>query len=192
MERDRDAAVRLALELLSQLPTGSLAVESERHFGPAPEMRDEHGIVKRSLSAGAPSDGAPSSFSVAISRRGAITAVVRRRRCFCCDDDEGDGVAACAALRLLDSLHAELARRDEIVKQELSEGADEEVTQRGARWFMYRAFVAQQFGYLGPGVRVRIPDCVIAAIRDRYRAPGCACDLRAIITCTQYRGHRDT
>ena len=86
----------------------------------------------------------------------------------------------------------ELELRDQIVERELADGFDEEITLRGARWYMYRAFVAHKYGYLGRGVRVRIPDCVIASIRSRYRAPGCECNLRDIVTCTLYRGHRDS
>ena len=43
---------------------------------------------------------------------------------------------------------------------------------------MYRAFVAAKYGYLGHGNRVRIPLCVVAAIRARYRATGCDCAIR--------------
>ena len=108
------------------------------------------------------------------------------------------GVAPCAALRLYDSLASDLEARDMIVVSELADGFDEEATYRGARWFMYRTFVAHQFGYLGKGVRVRIPDCVVAAIRTRYPAPGCTCDVRDVMACkcsggdgSLYRGHRD-
>ena len=44
----------------------------------------------------------------------------------------------------------------------------------------------------GPGVRVRIADCVIAAIRSHYRAPCCVCSISEIVSCSRYCGHRDT
>ena len=64
---------------------------------------------------------------------------------------------------------------------------------RSARWFMYRAFVAAKYGHLGKGNRVRIPLCVVGAIRSRYRAPGCDCTASAIAMCTThgYTGHKE-
>ena len=59
---------------------------------------------------------------------------------------------------------------------------------------MYRTYVAAQWGYLGAGVRVKIADCVVAAIRLRYRAPGCDCAPNAIATCLAhgYTGYRES
>ena len=93
-----------------------------------------------------------------------------------------------------ESLEQELVARDQIVQLELADGFDEEATLRSARWYMYRMYVAHAFGFLGAGVRVRIPDCVVATIRARYRAPGCTCALAALgpgTCCNRYRGHKD-
>jgi len=62
-------------------------------------------------------------------------------------------------------------------------GADVGAVRRAARKFIYRTFVAAQYGYLGHGVCIRIPDCVVAAIRWRFPNPGCNCELSAIGTC---------
>ena len=199
MARDPEAGVALALAIFRHLPTAALAAEADRVFGRAPGMVDgRHADAERAPEAVGQPRAREESTTLAVQVRvaNAPVAIVRRRRCYCCDDDAslavGNGQAECAALRLLDSLEADLEARDQIVEQELADGFDEEATHRGARWFMYRTFVARQFGYLGAGVRVRIPDCVIAAIRLRYRAPGCTCDVQAIATCNRYRGHRDT
>jgi hypothetical protein len=96
------------------------------------------------------------------------------------------------ALAMLDTLGGEFDEREGIVEEELAEGHDLEVTRRHARWFMYRTFVAHRYGYLGKGVRVTLPNCVIAEIRSRFRAPDCDCAWDALATCTEhgYRGHR--
>ena len=115
----------------------------------------------------------------------------------CCDDNVGTGVAGqCAALQLLSTLDAEMEERDRIIEQEMGDpegDGDYEQAHRSARFFMYRAFVAAQYGYLGAGNRVRIPLCVVAAIRARYRAPGCDCPTRNLATCSAhgYVGHKD-
>ena len=206
MARDSEAGVALAMAIFRCLPTHALAAECERVFGVAPGILGHDATdVERSPMLHTPSrDGksGPARLSVAVSSGANVTAIVRKRRCYCCDNDEsvavGNGVAPCAALRLYDSLASDLEARDMIVASELADGFDEEATYRGARWFMYRTFVAHQFGYLGKGVRVRIPDCVVAAIRTRYPAPGCTCDVRDIMACkcgggaaSLYRGHRD-
>ena len=87
----------------------------------------------------------------------------------------------------------DMAEQDRLVETALGAGLDEEPNLRAARKHMYRTFVAARFGFLGAGVRVRIPDCVVAAIRSRFRAPGCGCSLDEIATCTThgYTGFRD-
>ena len=85
--------------------------------------------------------------------------------------------------------------RDAIIAQELAsgDGPDLGSLHRAARWFMYRTLVAAKYGYLGAGVRVQIPDCVVAAIRSRYRAPGCDCHISNIGRCVVhgYTGYRE-
>ena len=86
-------------------------------------------------------------------------------------------VLRCAALLMLDTLGEDTAERERIIQYELdSEDPPEDLgdLHRAARWFMYRTFVAAQYGYLGKGVRVRIPLCVVAAIRCRFPAPQAA------------------
>ena len=116
-------------------------------------------------------------------------------RCLCCDEERGSGDSnECDALQLYDTLLDDLQYRDQIIAEEQEGGvislAD---SHRAARWFMYRTFVAAQYGRLGAGVRVRIPDCVIAAIRSRYPAPNCDCAVAQIAHCQThgYTGHRD-
>ena len=125
-----------------------------------------------------------------------LASLTRQHRCFCCDEEVGTGEAArCSALQTLASLESELALRDVIICAELDaeEGCDLNDLHRSARWFMYRTFVAASYGTLGRGCRVRIPLCVVAAIRCRYRAVGCDCGAEAIATCTAhgYTGHRE-
>ena len=191
MARDSEAAVALAMAIFRHLPTGALAAEAERVFGRAPDMLN--------AAATAIVEQPPLRLAVDVSG-GTVTPIVRRKRCFACDDDDDEAVAAadragafCAGVQLLNSLHTDLTVRDALVREEIANGADREATHRGARWFMYRTFVAAKYGHLGRGVRVRIPDCVIAKIRMRYPAPGCACNARAILTCDHgYAGHRDS
>jgi hypothetical protein len=40
---------------------------------------------------------------------------------------------------------------------------------------MYRRYVYAVYGTLGQGVRIRIPPCVMEAIRHRLREPACNC-----------------
>jgi hypothetical protein len=67
---------------------------------------------------------------------------------------------------------------------------------RAARYYMYRKWVAIKFDNipLGKGNRVRIPPCVVEAIRDSFREPGCKCALGGpLYACKKhgYTGHRE-
>ena len=132
--------------------------------------------------------------------------VTYQRRCSCCDERVGTGATAqCHALQLLATLEDDMRERDMLIQHDLDQ--DEEgivdlaVLHRSARWYMYRTYVASQYGHLGPGIRVRIPPCVVGAIRSRYPAPGCTCTtIDALMSCTCcdahtgrhcYKGHRD-
>ena len=196
MSRDPEAGVALALAIFRHLPTAALAAECERVFPSAPPMVDGCGVdAEKMPQVSTPQrqrHGRDDRLAVATSRSSATVSITKLERCFCCDDEDGDGRSPCEALRLLNSMGAELEARDKIVEQELADGFDEEATLRGARWFMYRTWVARKYGYLGAGVRVRIPDCAIVAIRSRYRAPGCTCAMDALVPgCNRYRGHSD-
>ena len=111
-------------------------------------------------------------------------AVTRTARCECCDEDVGAGeVTAFSALQLFATLEDDLGEQDQLVETGLDQNFEVEALHRAARKHMYRAYVAARFGFLGQGVRVKIPDCVMAAIRSRYRAPGCDCSMDVIASC---------
>ena len=138
----------------------------------------------------------PMQFGIQMPMVPVLTNITSQRRCYCCDDRVGRGdEERCAALQLYDTLLEDLRDRDAIIERELAseDGASLAELHRSARWFMYRTFVAAQFGYLGAGVRVRIPECVVAAIRSRYRAPGCDCAVKDIGACRAhgYTGFRE-
>jgi len=127
-------------------------------------------------------------------RRAPPLLLTRRMRCLCCDDEVGTGdVGRCSALQLFATLEDDLAEEDRLMEEDIDAGADLEPRHRAARKRAYRLFVAAHFGYLGSGVRKRIPDCVVAAIRVRYRAPGCDCSIEQIATCAGhgYVGFRE-
>ena len=120
--------------------------------------------------------------------------VTRSARCMCCDEDVGDGeVGRCSALGLLATLEEDLQEQDRIINQVIEFDFEVEALHRAARKHMYRTYVAARFGYLGRGVRVRLPDCVVAAIRSRYRIPTCECSLDAIVSCNcGHSGFKET
>ena len=125
---------------------------------------------------------------------GAMAHGVIHQRCWACEPAFRRRDARCAAVALLESLEADLedvTRRLE--HDEETEGADAAM-RKATRYFMYRKWVGAQWGYLGRGKRIRIPLCVIEAIRDRFRAPGCDCALGGPLgNCVAhgYTGHRD-
>lgn len=182
-------AVSFARELFRQLPTESLPQAADSVYG---QLTDAAlaGVEEQPRS-----NAPPQQFGVAIPTQLALANVTDRRRCFCCDADFGNGDSnGCAALQLYDTLLEAMHERDAIIEQELGngDGADLAHLNRAARWFMYRTFVAARYGHLGAGVRIQIPDCVVAAIRSRYREPSCNCHVRDIGTCTAhgYTGYR--
>ena len=100
-------------------------------------------------------------------------------------------MATCTALQLLDGFGGEMEARDAEIEQELADGYDPALTYRQARWFFYRQYVFLAHGYLGKGNRVRIPDCVVAAIRARYPDPQCTCaSTQEFVRCDLYTGYR--
>ena len=211
----RRRAVAFAREVMRQLPTVDLVAACDDCYGP---MSEETYI---SLGPATPRRP-PTSMQVALPESRpelSLLALTYRVRCICCDHEvgEGDGgrcaspapmrscsctdtkaasVLRCAALQMLATLAEDTAERERIIQHELdSDDPPEDLgdLHRAARWFMYRTFVAAQYGYLGKGCRVRIPLCVVAAIRCRFPAPGCDCTPAAIATCHThgYVGHRD-
>ena len=93
------------------------------------------------------------------------------------------GRRPCSALGLLATLEEDLQEQDRIIDRGIEFDFEVEALHRAARKHMYRTYVAARFGYLGRGIRVRLPDCVVAAIRSRYRIPTCECSLDAIVSC---------
>ena len=212
----RRRTVAFAREVMRQLPTMDLAAECDRSYGP---MSDTSYVSLGPATPRRPS----TSMQVALPESRpelSLLTLTYRVRCLCCDDEVGEGVDGrcaspapmrpcsytdtkaasvlrCAALLMLATLDEDIAERDRIIRDELDRDdpppEDLGDLHRAARWFMYRTFVAAQYGYLGQGVRVRIPLCVVAAIRCRFPAPGCDCVPAAIATCQThgYVGHRD-
>ena len=88
----------------------------------------------------------------------------------------------------------ELSRR---VAAEEEDNGVARATRKSARYLMYRKWVGEKWGYLGRGKRIRIPPCVVEAIRDRFREPECNCPRGApglpLFNCIAhgYTGHRD-
>lgn len=188
----RRRAVAFAREVMRQLPTMELADACDESFGPMDDGPVPHGP--------ATPRGPPSRMQVALPQSQPelpLLSITYQTRCICCDDQVGEGEdGRCAALQMLATLEDDLAERERIIQQELdSDEPPEDLgdLHRAARWFMYRTFVAAQYGYLGKGCRVRIPLCVVAAIRCRFPAPGCNCTPAAIAACRThgYVGHRD-
>ena len=192
-------AIKFARELFRQLPSAALADAADGVYGDlgADDMYAQSGdaVVEGRPAA----NGPPLQFQVALpQQRQTLTGVTVQQRCLCCDERGGQGDSnVCSALQLYDSLIDDLRDRDRIIAQEQADGSMSLADlRRGARWFMYRTFVHAQYGAgaLGAGVRVRIPDCVVAAIRSRYRAPGCNCAVCDIAHCQAhgYTGYRDS
>ena len=200
----RKRAIEFAREVFRQLPSADLSDAALRGFG-SPNVRGIDDERNEDVAATPPTAGhagsasPPARFEVQLRTNPPLPLgiVTYQEPCSCCDDNVGTGVAGqCAALQLLSTLDAEMEERDRIIEQEMGDpegDGDYEQGHRSARFFMYRAFVAAQYGYLGAGNRVRIPLCVVAAIRARYRAPGCDCPTRNLATCSAhgYVGHKD-
>jgi hypothetical protein len=93
------------------------------------------------------------------------------KQCFACEpDDYGSSAKPCEATALLEALRESLAELDAEVKQakEADPDGDHEQVHRAARYTMYRKYVSAAFSYLGHGVRVRIPLCVVEKIRASF------------------------
>lgn len=185
-------ALSFAREVFRQVPSAALASVADDVYGPvsADALSDSEGRVVEDLRP-------PEQFLVDLpNSRPLLACVTSQHRCFCCDDELGgrSRFEVCTALQMYDTLQEDLRSRDAIIASEIAAGADVGAVRRAARKFMYRTFVATQYGYLGHGVRIRIPDCVIAAIRWRFPNPGCDCALACIATCEAhgYMGHRDS
>ena len=125
-------------------------------------------------------------------RQLAVT-LARHQTCLCCDPVVGRGDGLCAALEMLHSLEADLSARDAIIERESAEGIDPAGVHRGARWAIYRLWIAMKYGHLGAGIRVMLPDCVVGAIRSRWSEPLCNCaTIPELAACKThgYTGYR--
>ena len=207
-EESRRRAIAFAREVLRQLPSSALAQaagvigvapiengEAEPEAGATPRTNDGSGAAAR-----VNNSRLPRQFQVDLRPPAGtqlpLAMLTWQEPCLCCDEVVGDGTTRqCAALQLLSMLEEEMAEHDAIIDREMDADGDGDYgsLHRAARKFIYRAFVGLKYGYLGKGNRVRIPVCVVAAIRARYRAPGCDCLPHALATCIQhgYMGHKE-
>ena len=180
--------IAFAREVFSQLPTSELVGEHVTAVFGSPDIYIAPGPVGMV----APSQTTPVNFRVELpfEQQLPLRTLTYQQRCDCCDDEIGTGVGgSCGALQLLATLEDEMKCRDEIILSEVNAGQEDPSSLlKSARFFMYRAFVAAKYGHLGQGNRVRIPECVVAVIRLRFRSPECDCDASAIGTCSAH-GH---
>jgi len=182
--QDPEGALWLARELLRRIPTARLPEESMRHYASAPDVDPDVEADRRREP--------PTTLTVR-SAPGAPLVVRRQVRCACCDTLIGDGdTATCPMVEMLQLLSDDMQARDDIIANEIQLGYDEAGLHRSARYVFYRQFIAMKYGHLGAGVRIRLPDCVVAAIRCRWPEPSCTCDHVAIARCTAhgYTGFR--
>lgn len=116
------------------------------------------------------------------------------RQCWNCAPSFGYREEVCVGTALLESLRADLDDMDARVQEAEAEDGVSWQVRKNARYYMYRKYVGEQWGFLGRGKRIRIPPCVVEAIRARFRAPGCDCPTGgALYRCVihGYTGHRD-
>lgn len=185
-----------AREVFRQVPSASLADTGGEHLGGISVGTTEREISIDGHNLATPTARDATRFQVALPpARPALPmqAVTYQQPCLCCAA-QGDGEhERCDALQLLATLQEEMDARDEIIELELEQGLELELLHRQARFFMYRAFVAAKYGHLGQGNRVQLPDCVVAAIRSRFRAPSCDCLGAQLVACRVhgYTGYRE-
>ena len=103
----------------------------------------------------------------------------------------------CVSVALLDGLEGEMAEISaRLAAEEEAYGVAHEM-RKNARYIMYRKWVGEKWGYLGRGKRIRIPPCVVEAIRHRFREPGRNCQRGGpdwkLFNCVEhgYTGHRE-
>jgi len=191
-------AEAVVTQLLKVCPAATLQDACDRAWGVHSDDEDEHsarvGIGEASLHTPptAPRHGMLDGHSVSSSpppRKANI-----HKRCWHCEPFVGKRAARCDAVALLESLEADLQEVTIRIAQEEMKGGASSAARKSARYFLYRKWVGEQWGVLGRGVRIRIPPCVIEAIRNRFREPGCDCLLGGPLYCCVvhgYIGHRD-
>ena len=114
------------------------------------------------------------------------------QQCWYHEPEFGREDEQCAAVAALEHVKADLEEVARRVEAEETEGGVSAPARKNARYFMYRAWVAEKWGKLGRGNRIRIPPCVVEYIRDCFREPGCLCPMGGpLYTCKDYTGHRD-
>ena len=187
VQRDPRAAVWLAHEIFRRLPTMELPAEADRVYARL-AVPDE--TVERSTTVQPSPAGPPRTLGARRAAGEPFVAPRRVERCSCCDAQFGDGESArCPAVQMLAALADDLAERDATVERELDQGYDEAGVYRAARWFLYRQCIALQYGHLGRGVRIKLPDCVVGAIRSRWREPSCTCETIAELAVCRRHGY---
>jgi hypothetical protein len=73
---------------------------------------------------------------------------------------------------------------------ELEKDALRQTASQLRKW-LYREYVALQYGKLGNKVRVRLPNCVLRVVRGWFPDPYCNCPDHALCT-SHYMGHKDS
>ena len=116
------------------------------------------------------------------------------QQCYFCEPGLIRRDQVCVSVALLDGLKDDLAEISARVAAEEETNGVARAMRKGARYLMYRKWVGEKWGYLGRGKRIRIPPCVVEAIRSEFREPGCECELGGpLFNCVAhgYTGHRD-
>jgi len=112
--------------------------------------------------------------------------------CYHCEPSEfGSTGEPCEARKLMGTLNDDVVARQQEIQ---AEDGDRAELHRGTRYYFYRQYVFLAHGFLGKGVRVRIPLCVVEEIRHAFREPGCSCPRGGPLglnVCGRYTGHKE-
>ena len=111
------------------------------------------------------------------------------QKCWHCEPAFGKCSAICEAISVLESLKQELNEAKMRVEDEEAEAGVCAATRKAARYFMYRKWVGEKWGFLGRGSRIRIPPCVVEYIRNEFREPDCKCLVRGPLFACVVHGY---
>lgn len=202
----RHGAAAVVAELLKVVPARQLRAACDAAWGVRPDDPDEQArLIAMGEAAPVVTPQTAHGRTVGIlDRRSPISAAVPfeahgiiYRQCWHCEPGFGrqDLASQCDATVLLESdeMKAELAAlKLGVDEREAVEGISAEA-RKAARYCMYRKYVGEQWGVVGRGKRIRLAPCVVEAIRDSFREPGCLCAFGGpLFSCTShgYTGHR--
>jgi len=128
-------------------------------------------------------------------RVGELAAIpFKNDECLFCEPMCGSDEKICKAQALLETLEDDIKEQEEDIKDQREAGIESSAPLRAARYILYRKYVFAKEGFLGKRIRIRIAPCVVEAIRNRFREPGCLCSMGGpLFNCTEhgYVGHRD-